>query len=109
MLISTPNRFSAEGIKGKMQELILKKRWAAWNTEHKHIFSSFEFLALLNKQFSAIEVWGYYFLPHLAPEKIERALRFSSQLRFSKSHHQPFNMVGFQTTALLKRIRMKQE
>jgi 2-polyprenyl-3-methyl-5-hydroxy-6-metoxy-1,4-benzoquinol methylase len=107
LLISTPNKVSLEGLKGKVQELILKKPWNAWNIEHRHVFSSFKFLSLFDEHFSIIEVWGYYFLPKLASEKLERKWWFGSHLRFSKACQWPLNMLGFQTIALLKKVRMK--
>jgi 2-polyprenyl-3-methyl-5-hydroxy-6-metoxy-1,4-benzoquinol methylase len=104
-VVSTPNRASLEGFKGKIQEIVLKKRWNAWDTEHKHVFSSFEFLSLLNASFSVIRVCGYYFLPEIPfREELAKNWRLVDSLRFSRTCREPFNMLGFQTIALLKKV-----
>lgn len=108
LIISTPNKVSPEGIRGKIQELVLKKRWSAWNIEHKHIFSSFEFLYLFKENFSILRVGGYYFLPRITfTEKFEGKWWFCSHLRFLRTHITPLNMLGFQTIALLKKVRKR--
>ncbi len=106
LVISTPNRVSLEGFKGKMEERLLKKRWNAWNMEHKHIFSSFEFLSLFDENFSLIQVLGYYFLPKIASERFEQKWWFGRHLRFLNAHRWPLSFLGFQTIALLKKVRV---
>ena len=108
LMVSTPNKFSLEGVIGKTAELLLKKRWSAWNIEHKHIFSSFEFLALLKEYFSVLRVCGYYFLPIIPfTKKFRGKWWFGSHLRFLRTYHKPLNMLGFQTIVLLKKVRKK--
>ena len=108
LVISTPNKISPEGCLGKMLEFVLKRRWSAWNIEHKHIFSSFEFLSLLKANFSLLRVCGYYFLPNISfVEKFEEKWWFGSHLRFFRTHHKPLNMLGFQIIALLRKVRKK--
>jgi len=106
LVISTPNMVSLEGFKGKMEEIILKKRWNAWNMEHKHIFSSFEFLSFFDENFSLIQVLGYYFLPKIASERFEQKWWFGRHLRFFNAHRWPLSFLGFQTIALLKKVRV---
>ena len=98
LIISTPNKLSLEGVKGKTLELFSGKGWNAWGGgEHKHVFSSFEFLSLVNKYFSIIKVCGYHFLPatqFMFAEKTNSILKTSVN---------PFNKLGFQTIVLLKK------
>jgi 2-polyprenyl-3-methyl-5-hydroxy-6-metoxy-1,4-benzoquinol methylase len=105
LVISTPNRISPEGLIGRVQELVVGKRWSAWNEEHKHIFSSFEFLHMLKMDFSAMKVLGYYFLPKVALVKFEGKWWFGKHLRFLKTYRWPLSLFGFQTAALLKKKR----
>jgi SAM-dependent methyltransferase len=108
LIISTPNKLSLEGFKGKIQELVAKKRWSAGNIEHKYIFSSSEFLSLLKQRFLVLRVLGYYFPPKIPfTEEIEGKWWFGSHLRFSGIYQRLFNMLGFQTIALLKKVRKK--
>jgi 2-polyprenyl-3-methyl-5-hydroxy-6-metoxy-1,4-benzoquinol methylase len=104
LLISTPNRLSAEGAMGRLQTLLTGKLWKAWNKEHRHIFSSFELMSLLRNSFSVEDVWGYYYLPNLLPEKFERKLRLYDPLRYYKTNHKMVNMFGFQFIVLLRKI-----
>ena len=96
LIISTPNKFSLEGIWGKTREFFGSKKWVAWDEEHKHIFSSIQFLAILKKYFSVVQVLGYYLL--LSPPFLEKA---TSML---KTHYRPLNKLGFQTIGLLKKV-----
>lgn len=105
LLISTPNRLSAEGFKGKVHELISGRTWNAWNDDHKYIFSSFEFLHLLNVDYKVDQTWGYYFLPRLTSDNLEDKWWFGSHLRYSKSRLAFLNKFGFQIIVLLKKIR----
>jgi len=110
LLISTPNKASLEGVKGKIFEIVLKKRWTAWNNEHKHIFSSFEILSLLKSNFKIVRALGYYFLPRIPMSvRFEGRFWFGGRLRFSRTHHKPLNMLGFQIIALLKKISGKKD
>jgi 2-polyprenyl-3-methyl-5-hydroxy-6-metoxy-1,4-benzoquinol methylase len=109
LVISTPNRVSLEGLKGKAQEFVLGKRWTAWNTGHKHIFSSFEFLRLLAADLSITKVLGYYFLPEVSSGSpaSARVGSLGRHLRFLKTHKWPLNLFGFQTIAVLNKTRTK--
>ena len=104
LIISTPNKASLEGFKGKISEFILGNRWTAWNSEHKHIFSSFEILYLLKTIFSTLKVCGYYFLPRIpSTEKFEEKWWFGSHLRLFRTRKKPLNRLGFQIIVLLKK------
>ncbi len=88
LLISTPNRWSPEGLYGYYYgEKILKKRWKAWDGTHQVIYSSREFLTALKRNgWSPREVIGYYY---------SGAWRFS--LPISSSRNWPMNRFGFNT------------
>jgi len=61
VLISTPNRHSLEGVKGKIIETITGKEWDGWDSTHKYLFTYDEFLAMLKERFELVAVKGYYF------------------------------------------------
>ncbi|MCW4000706.1 MAG: class I SAM-dependent methyltransferase [Candidatus Bathyarchaeota archaeon] len=103
LLISTPNRLSLEGAKGKLEKYVVKKEWNAWNDAHKHIFTSCEFLSYFQKRFKVETLVGYYFLPHIFSEHIDRKWWFGSHVRFSSSTRFPLNRFGFQVMLLLKK------
>lgn len=62
LIISTPNRNSLEGMLGRMLSRARGKRWIAWDSTHKHLFSCGEFSALLKRRFIVEETRGLYFL-----------------------------------------------
>jgi 2-polyprenyl-3-methyl-5-hydroxy-6-metoxy-1,4-benzoquinol methylase len=57
LLLSTPNRYSLEGLAGYYwtEKLRGKAVWKAWDPTHVHIYSSFEIIALLRARGFAVE------------------------------------------------------
>ncbi len=90
LILSTPNKFSQEGLWGYYWgEKIRKKRWEAWDETHVHIYSSSEIIRLLKTNGFAVEsITGYYYEGDLPFEKRWR-------LPFSMSTTFPFNRLGF--------------
>jgi len=76
LLLSTPNRYSLQGLKGYYWEEKMRRtrRWDAWDQTHVHIYSTPEILKLLKSQRFSIErttgFWygknGYLRLPFYA-------------------------------------------
>jgi len=60
LVISTPNRHSLEGLKGKIEEITIGRSWNAWDDTHKHIFSYNEFIGAIESHFEIIACIGYY-------------------------------------------------
>jgi len=89
--ISTPNRFSPEGLAGYYWGERIKgwERWTAWDSTHVHIYSSSEILHLLGTVGFAVDrITGYYYegsLPVIGRWK----------LPLVKSTVFPFNRIGF--------------
>jgi 2-polyprenyl-3-methyl-5-hydroxy-6-metoxy-1,4-benzoquinol methylase len=91
LLLSTPNRYSLEGLVGYYwaQKIRRKGVWKAWDATHVHIYTSFEIIALLRAHgFSIERAIGYDYqipLPGLGRRKLlpSRANRF------------PLNRFGF--------------
>jgi len=104
LLISTPNKLSLEGFKGKIYEIVSGKRWDAWGGRgHKRIFSSTEFLNILENYFSIVRTVGYYYLPHIPfIEKLNDLYITGRHVRYINISHKPLNMFGFQTIVLCK-------
>ena len=93
LLISTPNKLSLEGIKGKIIELITGRKWKAWDDSHKKIFNSLEFIRLLKRSgFVPLEIVGYYYLPLKKPN-------FLNCLRYAAVSKSPINYLGFDIIA----------
>ncbi len=92
LILSTPNRFSPEGLVGYyLNEKIRHARaWQAWDPSHVHIYSSPEILRLLRRAgFSIVSVTGYWYETRLS--WLGRvALPLVSTRRF------PLNRFGFQ-------------
>jgi len=90
LLISTPNRYSPEGLYGRywVEKIRRGKQWYAWDETHAHIFSSSEFLALLRRRgWQPQKVIGYHYKS-----------RFS--LPITASSRWPMNRFGFDTIVL---------
>ena len=104
LLISTPNKLSLEGFKGKTYEVLTGRRWSAWGgSRHKRIFSSTEFLNILRNYFSVVRLIGYYFLPHIPfKENLNDLCVTGCHIRYAAISHRPLNLFGFQTIALCK-------
>lgn len=107
LLISTPNKLSLEGFKGKIYEIVSGKRWDAWGgSGHKRIFSSTEFLSILENYFSIVGTVGYYYLPHIPfIEKLNDLCITGRPIRYANISRKPLNMFGFQTIVLCKNDR----
>jgi len=100
LIISTPNKFSLEGLGGKIREHLTGKRWVAWDNTHRKIFSSLEFIKILkDKFFEPINITGYYYVPF----KGVTVLDFIRYMSFSKK---PLNYFGFDIIVkCVKRVR----
>jgi 2-polyprenyl-3-methyl-5-hydroxy-6-metoxy-1,4-benzoquinol methylase len=92
LLISTPNRYSPEGLAGfYWKELIRrKKKWDAWDSTHIYIYSSWELINILKRLGFAIDsLTGHHykiFFPRIGSRKV---------LPLVKSSVFPFNYLGF--------------
>ena len=90
LILSTPNRFSPEGLWGYYWgEKIRNKKWDAWDETHVHIYSSAEIIRLLETSgFMVDAIMGYYY---------EGGLPFGKRWRlpFTMSTRFPFNRLGF--------------
>jgi SAM-dependent methyltransferase len=63
-LISTQNRNSLEGFKGRFLAKLTGTTWKAWDDTHTHIFSYTELIWELSKRFQLVECGGYYYGIH---------------------------------------------
>ena len=95
LVISTPNRHSLEGLKGKFYEIITGKKWYAWDKTHKYIFSSAEFIKKVKSRFEIIEIMGYYYLP-------SPSLRILGPIQYMKISRGPLSRFGFDTIIICK-------
>ena len=91
LILSTPNRFSPEGIGGYYwgEKIRSGDKWTAWDQTHVHIYSSLEIVKLLKTiGFAVDRITGYHYeggLPVIGRWK----------LPLVKSTRFPFNLVGF--------------
>ncbi len=91
LIISTPNRFSPEGLGGYYWSEKIRRagKWQAWDSTHVHIYSSGEILHLLKLNgFLVDRITGYYYAGRLPV--IGRW-----QLPLKQSKRFPFNRMGF--------------
>lgn len=96
LLISTPNTTSLEGIKGKVSPLLTGRRWNAWGGgAHKHVYSSQEYLKLLDECFEIIKVCGFY--PLMDIPFLPNRIKYCSICSY------PLNRFCFITIALCRR------
>jgi 2-polyprenyl-3-methyl-5-hydroxy-6-metoxy-1,4-benzoquinol methylase len=63
-LISTQNRNSLEGFKGRIFGKLTGTTWKAWDETHTTIFSYTELIRELSKRFRILECGGYYYGIH---------------------------------------------
>ena len=64
LMLSTPNRWSPEGLAGHYigDRLLRRGRWQAWDPSHQHVYSSLEILRLVRRSGFAIEgVRGFWY------------------------------------------------
>ena len=91
LLLSTPNRFSLEGLSGcYLGERILRNgKWNAWDNTHVHIYSSFEIIELMKAK-------GYY-IDRIDGFCYDIRLPIFGRLRlpFQKTKLYPFNRFRF--------------
>lgn len=72
--------------------------------DHKHVYSSVEFLRLLKKHYTVMKILGFWYLPRIPKtERFEMKWWFGKHLRLLKSCRKIVNMLGFQTIVLLKK------
>ena len=91
LVLSTPNRWSLEGLMGYYVEEKLRRgeRWQAWDPSHLHVYSSREILALARRAGFSIEaVRGYWYAT-----EIPRLGRV--RLPLQASARAPLNRLGF--------------
>ena len=90
LLLSTPNRFSIEGLSGSWGEKMAGwKKWDAWDQTHVHIYSSHEILTLLKLSgFFIRRVIGVHYKGHFP-------LIGSWGLPLNASGTFPLNRLGF--------------
>jgi 2-polyprenyl-3-methyl-5-hydroxy-6-metoxy-1,4-benzoquinol methylase len=90
LLISTPNRYSLEGLYGHYwgEKLCRGKKWTAWDDNHVRVFSSLEFLGLLRRcGWRPEKVVGYHYKGRVS-------------LPIKRSYRWPLNLFGFNTIVL---------
>jgi len=63
LILSTPNKLSPEGLKGVFLQKVIGREWKAWDTTHKKIYTSFEILNIIKKNFKINKTIGYYYDP----------------------------------------------
>ncbi len=88
LIVSTPNKFSLEGIKGNIVEIITGKKWKAWCEAHQRVFNSVEFIRLLGNKFRPIEIIGYYYF-------LLEKLTIFDFIRYASFSYKPLNLIGF--------------
>jgi 2-polyprenyl-3-methyl-5-hydroxy-6-metoxy-1,4-benzoquinol methylase len=97
LIISTPNNLSLDAFFGKLRQLVIGKKYIAWDPTHKKIFSSIEIVSSLRQHFEVINVYGYYFLPCLPSTFFERI----NTMLLTKVW--PLNRLGFLTIILVRK------
>lgn len=113
--ISMPNRFSLAGLEGKIIQLFVKGyKWDAWDTDHKYIHSSWEFVNFLKETgrdaIDIVSVHGSYFLPGSVtirlPLWLQDILGFLSYIfgRYAGNLF-PFSHIGFTTMITFRKKR----
>jgi 2-polyprenyl-3-methyl-5-hydroxy-6-metoxy-1,4-benzoquinol methylase len=91
LLLSTPNRYSPEGLIGYYLNEKLRgvRRWGAWDPSHVHIYSSPEIFSLLRREgFLIDQCMGYWYETHLP-------LLGRFALPLTATHRWPMNRLGF--------------
>lgn len=102
LLISTPNRYSPEGIFSTILLTFVGRKWNAWDSSHKYIYNIFEFKNLLESQgFHVRCVRGEYYLFSLLQLAYDKIYFLSFLKRFRElsdkyfGFNKPFNNFGF--------------
>jgi 2-polyprenyl-3-methyl-5-hydroxy-6-metoxy-1,4-benzoquinol methylase len=91
LLLSTPNKFSLEGLNGHylLEKVLRRGKWNAWDNTHVHIYSSPEIIKLLKDNGYCLDkIVGFWY---------ETGLPVLGRLRlpFQKTERYPFNRFGF--------------
>jgi SAM-dependent methyltransferase len=60
-VLSTPNRGSLEGLRGRLEARCRRRPWKAWDDTHCSIFSFAEIVADVRRRFEIVEAGGYYY------------------------------------------------
>lgn len=60
-VMSTPNRASLEGFKGRLATWCHAKQWKAWDDTHRTIFSYREIVSEVGRRLEILESGGYYY------------------------------------------------
>ena len=60
-LISTQNRVSLEGFKGRAWAWCRGREWKAWDDTHRHIFAFRELVHEVGRRLEILETGGYYY------------------------------------------------
>jgi len=60
-LLSTPNRASLEGFKGRFASWATATRWTAWDDTHRTIFSYRQIVSEVRRRLEILESGGYYY------------------------------------------------
>lgn len=100
LIISTPNNCSLEGLAGRALQAIGGRRWNAWDPTHQRIYSSLEFLRLMDRhRFRPVRIIGYYYWPSVYRFERMRLLNglqsVFDPLRYACCSQFPFNRLGF--------------
>jgi 2-polyprenyl-3-methyl-5-hydroxy-6-metoxy-1,4-benzoquinol methylase len=92
LLLSTPNRYSPEGLSGWMlDEVLRRRRWTAWDDTHVTIYSARRLLRMVSLAgWQPERVLGYWYRGRL-PKGL------SWRLPLKWSDRRPFNYLGFNT------------
>lgn len=92
-LISTQNRNSVEGFKGRLLARLTGTTWKAWDETHKKIFSYGELLSEIAKGLNIIECGGYYFGIHSFRTKPLPPFVWRVYTRFPLIHRLAFTLM----------------
>jgi SAM-dependent methyltransferase len=60
-LLSTPNRASLEGMRGRLSAWCRARPWNAWDDTHRSIFSYRQLVAEVDRRLRIVETGGYYY------------------------------------------------
>jgi len=94
LVISTPNRYSIEGLIGTFWAKRLGKKFNAWDITHQNVFNSFEFLKSLKEaNLNIKKICGYYYS---SSDRLP-LLKFRISMPFYFVRWFPLNMFGFNT------------
>ena len=91
LLLSTPNLSSPEGLVGRIWAWREKRRFDAWDRNHKSLFTARALLRLLKrKSFVPLRIVGFHYDTDVLP-----LLRFRVRLPLKKAASWPLNRLGF--------------